>query len=63
MRISMQTDDSFEDLHERFERLVSKRTDSLLSEARRRRIADKYAKKPLQELNEIARQLEANQQQ
>lgn len=59
----MQTEDSLEDLHQRFERLVSQRSDSILSEARRRRIADKYAKKPLQELNEIARQLELNQNQ
>lgn len=54
----MNSGDSFEDLHERFERLVLKRPalsrDSVVSEEKRRHIADKFASKSLQELNEIA---------
>lgn len=57
----MQSDDSLEDLHERFERLVLQRLashrDSNVSEEKRRHIADKFANKSLQELNEIARTL------
>lgn len=44
---------SFEDLHERFERLVLCR-DSFVSEEKRKYIADKFANKSLQELNDIA---------
>ena len=52
----MQSDYTLEDLHERFERLVLQR-DSFVSEEKRRHIADKFANKSLQELNEIARNL------
>lgn len=51
----MRSDCSPESLHERFERLVLQRdSDPVVSEENRRRIADKFAKKSLQELNDIA---------
>lgn len=53
---SMQSE-SLEELHERFMRLVLQR-DSFLSEEERRHIADKFAKKSLNELNEIAKNLQ-----
>jgi hypothetical protein len=55
---SMLTEYSLEDLHERFERLVLQRSKTSLSEAHRRSIADKFANKSLQELNEMACQLD-----
>lgn len=55
----MQKEHSLEDLHKQFERLVLSRSESSLSEAHRRSIANKYADKSLQELNEMARELEA----
>lgn len=55
----MQADNSLEDLEARFERLVLKRSESTLSEARKRSIKDKFANKSLQELNEIALKLES----
>lgn len=54
----VRSDESLEDLHERFERLVlHKDFDSFVSEEKRRHIANKFANKSLQELNEIARDL------
>jgi hypothetical protein len=55
----MQMDHSLDDLHEKLEQLVN-RSQSTLSEAHRRSIADKFANKSLQELNEIACNLETN---
>lgn len=49
--------ESLEELQERFLRLVLQR-DSFLSEEKRRHIADKFASKSLQELNEMARNLQ-----
>lgn len=50
--------DTLEELDERFERLVLCRAEShSLSEAHRRQIADKFANKSLQELQEMATQL------
>lgn len=57
----MQTEYSLEDLHERFEKLVLKKSESSLSEAHRRNIADKFANKTLQELHEIAKQLQTEE--
>lgn len=54
----MQTENSLEDLNERLERLVSQRSQSVLSEIHRRKIADNLAKKSLHELNEMVHRLE-----
>ena len=56
----VRTEHSLEVLKERFEKLVLHRNESTttLSQAHRRLIADKFAKKSLQELHEIAQQLD-----
>ena len=57
----MRPECSLEALNKRFERLVAHRVESesfSLSEAERQLIADKFAKKSLQELNEMANQLD-----
>ena len=55
----MRTEHSLEVLKERFEKLVLHRNESsAVSEAHRRRIADRFASKSLQELHEIAQQLD-----
>lgn len=57
----MRTEHSLEALKERFEKLVLHRSQSTtLSEAHRRLIADKFANKSLQELNDIVCQLDNN---
>lgn len=53
----MQGKHTLEALNERFEQLMLRRSISTVSEDHRRRIADKFANKSLQELHEIARQL------
>lgn len=54
----MNKDSSLEDLREKFEHLLQNRRPSTISEANRRIIADKFAKKSLQELSEIAGELD-----
>lgn len=49
----MNKDYSLEDLRAKFENLLQNRRPSTISEANRRSIADKFAKKSLQELSEI----------
>lgn len=57
--LTVRTEHSLEILKERFEKLVLHRHESTtLSEAHRRRIADRFASKSLQELHEIVQQLD-----
>lgn len=58
----MSAEQSFELLNKRFERLISQRslTVSVVSEEHRRRIAEKFANKSLQELHDLADQLDSD---
>lgn len=54
----MLSEHSLEALHERFEKLVIRRTEpSKITQDERQRIADKFANMPLQELHEVVQQL------
>lgn len=57
----MSAENSLDALEERFEKLMLRRSrTNTLSEDHRRRIADKFANKTLQELHEIVCQLDDN---
>lgn len=58
MRIHSLVEPSLEALQERFEKLVVRRETNNLSEAHRQGIANKFAKKSLQELQWIVRELD-----
>lgn len=50
----MRSEYSLEDLHERLEQLLRNDSLAMVSQESRRHIADKFANKSLQELNDIA---------
>lgn len=58
MRVHSLVEPSLEALQERFEKLVVRREANHLSEAHRRGITNKFAKKSLQELQWIVRELD-----
>jgi hypothetical protein len=54
----MHTKRVLDDLNKRLKRLTLNQAESSISDAHRQTIAEKFEKKSLQELNEIAHQLE-----